>query len=528
MQRMHHIARSLCKFGHDVNYISPAINAQLSTDSCTVDDSLNYCFSHVMRNEEVCIYQPLCVYYQDRLLFGNYTALVQKLIDTADHDMDIVIIAYMPYQVNIIKMLHGTFKVIYECVDDHADLKNAYWGNKQSYRLEQELMSLSDAITTTSTALFLQRSSLENRDEVYFSPNAVNEADFVLEEDSIPDDLKNIPEPKIVYIGALYDWFDKKLFYEVVKSNPSKSFIIIGFGKEDILDKSYPNLYILGPRKHRDLKKYLHHMNIGIIPFKDDTDIIVNCDPIKQYEYLSCGLPVVTTFIPDSAIFKPYTFQANTASGFNKAIESALQVHSDPKVISEFLTKNSWHARAALLCKIADHIAEDKAFELKNKLNLISENNPHPYFMTLYAMACCNSDKAAYLNYMEKAFELLKTNFITRHYINALIQNDQIEKAISIAINSEYIIEPIRNELLYRMAADDLQGCKIVLNFSIRNYEQARKIIETIDDEKERRMYLYLCDFIMNNGQSNDVICFENVKKSPLILYAQSQCKQLG
>ncbi|WDC83275.1 hypothetical protein PL321_10845 [Caloramator sp. mosi_1] len=74
-------------------------------------------------------------------------------------------------------------------------------------------MDIADAITTTATSLFLQRVSIEGRKNVYLSRNAVNESDFILNKEiSIPDDLINIPEPRIVYTGAIYNWFDVELF----------------------------------------------------------------------------------------------------------------------------------------------------------------------------------------------------------------------------------------------------------------------------------------------------------------------------
>ena len=53
----------------------------------------------------------------------------------------------------------------------------------------------------------------------------------------IPDDLVNIPEPRIVYTGVIYGRFDQKLFYEVVDSNPDKSFVIIGPIQDGMLEE---------------------------------------------------------------------------------------------------------------------------------------------------------------------------------------------------------------------------------------------------------------------------------------------------
>ena len=80
-------------------------------------------------------------------------------------------------------------------------------------------------------------------------------------------------------------------------------------------------------------------MQIGIVPYIDDADIDIACDSIKQYEYIACGLPVITTYMPESAIGKIYTFLANTKDAFNEAIEKCLNLKIDKDVVNDFLLR---------------------------------------------------------------------------------------------------------------------------------------------------------------------------------------------
>ena len=100
--------------------------------------------------------------------------------------------------------------------------------------------------------------------------------------------------------------------------------------------KQYPNLYLLGSKKHFELKRYLKYMKTGIVPYIDNADMDIACDSIKQYEYIASGLPVITTFMPESAIDKIYTFLANTKESFNENIERCLKLNIDRNDISVF------------------------------------------------------------------------------------------------------------------------------------------------------------------------------------------------
>lgn len=505
LQRMHHIARALVKFENDVLYISPTLNANVDNANVSMQNSLDYIITQKRVIDKVNVYQPLNVMYNRKFLFNNYCEIVQYLLDTECKNCDTVIIAYLPSQVQTLKRLKGKYKIIYECVDDHSDLEYAFWGNKKDIVWEQELMDMSDAITTTATSLFLQRMAIEGRKDVYLSRNAVNEVDFVLDDIGIPEDLRNIPEPRIVYTGAIYQWFDVNLFYDVVQSNPDKSFVIIGFGQNDLLKKKYDNLYFLGVKKHSELNRYLKHMQIGIIPFKDDADIIINCDPIKQYEYLACGLPVITTFMPESAINKINTFTANTKEEINKAIEACLGVNADKTSIAEFLVENSWNARAALLCSIIENAVDAHNISgtlsiLEKKLLELGESS-HPNYLILYSMLLNMKDKQMFLEFAEKAFMKSKTRYIERQYLYALFINKRFEDFIVTAEESVHIEPYLLAELIYRKNMNDTKGLEIMMLYCIKNYKKAKGLSDKLVVSEDQMLFVGLYYFLLGEIQ---------------------------
>lgn len=531
-QRMHHIARSLAKYGHEVIYITPSTSANVNSENISISDLTKHSLKNLKIVDNVKIYSPILAMHNQKQVHNNYTDLVQNLLNVYTNSSQTIIITYMPYQIQVLNSLNGDYMHIYECVDDHSDLEYAFWGTKKDIIWEQELMDRADAITTTATSLFLQRRVIENRENVYLSRNAVNEADFIFDDERIPEDLKGIPEPRIAYIGAIYEWFDTALFYEIVKSNPEKSFVVIGFGKEGILNKKCPNLYIIGAKSHRELKRYLRHMDIGIIPFRADTDIIINCDPIKHYEYIACGLPVITTFMPESSMNKIYTYLADTKESFNEAIEKCLDLTVDNDIISNFLVENSWNARAALLCRIADRDVSKAEREKEIKyigttLDNILSKYESPIFKTLSAVYTNLEDENKFEILTKQAYNSDKLKYIEKQYLTALLRNKNISVFIDVVSNSSNVKEEIKQELLYCQMENKLDCIDIIAHICVGDIRTAITLMSTMSDESIKTLYKrYISNMLGEEIRHQELESIsESKKKSPLLIFLEEKYK---
>ena len=155
----------------------------------------------------------------------------------------------------------------------------------------------------------------EGRDPVIHIPNGVNPDFFKIEDASCPDDLRDLPKPIVGYAGKMQELFDVELLSEVADQLPQVTFICIG----QILNSkwmkklwNYPNVYYLGDKHYDDLPNYLDNFDICIIPYNVDRQH--GGDPIKYYEYLAAGKPVVTTDIGGVSELA-YLPQVNVISG---------------------------------------------------------------------------------------------------------------------------------------------------------------------------------------------------------------------
>ena len=106
-----------------------------------------------------------------------------------------------------------------------------------------------------------------------------------------------------------------------------------------------PNVHLLGPRPYERLPEVLRGADAGLIPYVRSalTDSIF---PMKVYEYLAAGLPVVATELPALAGVEQVTTAAD-AAGFLAALERELAADSPQRraARSAAAAAHSWDER---------------------------------------------------------------------------------------------------------------------------------------------------------------------------------------
>lgn len=101
--------------------------------------------------------------------------------------------------------------------------------------------------------------------------------------------------PVAIYVGALDEWFDEALLAAVARALPAWRFVLVGPPRLPFAGlRALPNVVFTGPRPAEDVPRHLWHATAGIIPFRR-TPLIETVQPLKLYEYLAAGLPVVAT-----------------------------------------------------------------------------------------------------------------------------------------------------------------------------------------------------------------------------------------
>jgi glycosyltransferase involved in cell wall biosynthesis len=241
---------------------------------------------------------------------------------------------YHPYVLELLQRLNAqaesrTGSLVYHCVDDLAAIPGV---DATAFRAEERrLLEQADMVFTTSAALRDQCSPYNA--QVHFHPNVVDLDHFAQAHrpGPLPADLQTIPEPRLAYIGALSDFkIDFQLLIEVAKARPEWNLVLIGEEREGqrsaLLQQlgSLPNVHLLGYKTYAQLPDYLRGLNVGLLPTLVN-DYTHGMFPMKYFEYLAAGLPVVSTPLAFTREPNLEMRIAATSEAFVAAIEAQLQ-----------------------------------------------------------------------------------------------------------------------------------------------------------------------------------------------------------
>ena len=243
-------------------------------------------------------------------------------------------------------------KVVYDCMDYHPGFST---NTDRMVGQEENLSKLADLVITSSQKLYQLHKRLNPR-----SILVRNGTDFKhfsrLEPRPLPN---NVKKPVIGYYGAISDWFDMDLVRKVALSRPDWSFVLIGhtFGANLDLIKGIQNIYLLGEKNYQELPGFLYHFDVCTIPFRLN-ELTEATNPVKVYEYLSAGKPVVATKLPELEEFSPFIYIAENHDDFIDKLEIALNENDNAlrKKRVSFAEENGWDQRFAKIEKAVKDI----------------------------------------------------------------------------------------------------------------------------------------------------------------------------
>ncbi|UYX51958.1 glycosyltransferase [Bacillus thuringiensis] len=352
----HHIARELVRKGWEIAYISAPISPIHRIFSPTKEFYDRYDIykkgGETFEDGKVWSYVPGALLtpnnkpiLRSEFIYNNWNKFaypnIKKLIEYKNfREVDLLYFdnGLQNYLLDFISYKKSVFRM--------AD-KNSGFSNSTNAleNAETKLSQSVDRVLYTAHTLEEHVNSLKPKDTLYF-PNGVNLAHF-LEKKEQPIEYKSINKPIVVYVGAIEEWFDFNLFNEMAKRMPDIAFVVIG---PDKLAKQHinkiENVHILGRRSYDQLPAYLQYANVGIIPFnvKEYAHLLDYVNPLKLYEYMVSGIPVVSSKWKELELINSPAKLAENSNQFIDAIKEAVKDTDKEKYIS-FAKQHSWTSR---------------------------------------------------------------------------------------------------------------------------------------------------------------------------------------
>lgn len=172
----------------------------------------------------------------------------------------------------------------------------------------------------------------------------------------------------IGYVGKIQERVDFGLVEKCLMHFPNYNFVFLGpvYAQGGIikrLKKQYKNIKFLGDVHYNELPDKMKAIDITIIPHVVDK-FTMSMNPLKLYEYLASGKPVVTTRVAGVDISSDYVFTANSYEDFISSIEIVSSMIMQDKinptsVVSSLCSELTWDNKSMEIVKC---LKESKSF----------------------------------------------------------------------------------------------------------------------------------------------------------------------
>jgi teichuronic acid biosynthesis glycosyltransferase TuaH len=286
-----------------------------------------------------------------------------RLIRFINKTIEKIFVKYYGRKAELIWITHPAFiagnesllkagkKVIYDCMDDCLEFPAV----KRSPELEKELFDAEKNLAEKADHVFVSSGYLKKKLAARYTLNR----DPVIIPNAIPEKLLEKGNPlvpanpirfetngkNILYTGTISAWFDFSILLSSLAEFRGINYILIGPREVEI--PSHERIHGYDQVDHDHIQYYLRLADALVMPFIVN-ELIRSVNPVKLYEYICSGKPVICPHYEELDAFKPFinTYHSKEEYIFliSKMFTGTLAVPS-PESRLQFLRKNTWEAR---------------------------------------------------------------------------------------------------------------------------------------------------------------------------------------
>ncbi len=242
---------------------------------------------------------------------------------------------------------------IYDITDDWTKFS----GNQTHLDLVQQqdkkLCVESNQVIVCSDQLFEDKRNLVKSDRLHLIPNGVHVDHYQAVMDhskSLHPGTDNWKKPVFGYTGTIHgDRVDVELVSRIAKANPQATIAMVGPNLLDADDQltlsNHANIVFTGAKPYAELPDIMRAFDVCIVPHVV-TEFTESLNPIKLWEYLAAGKPIVSTNVAGFRDFPELVYVSDSFDGFLLNLDGAL--NEEPSFASarqSVAQQHSWDKR---------------------------------------------------------------------------------------------------------------------------------------------------------------------------------------
>jgi glycosyltransferase involved in cell wall biosynthesis len=254
----------------------------------------------------------------------------------------------------------GEAAAVYDCVDDHVEVAGQNPRVRALLTAADKQAALAASVVITTTRTLYERHRATNS-RTHLVPNVGDYEHFAPAASRLlaADDVSALSGPVLGFTGNVAAWkIDFELLTEVACRKPLWTLVLVGPVRTDTIDQlsrlaELPNVHYLGPRSYERVPEYVAGFDVGLCPYLWNAAMRSGF-PLKLYEYLAAGKPVVASGNPDVAGMEPDVRLVRGVDDFVSAVEDVLSLNSDDDRARRMTlaAANTWETRTRQMLEL--------------------------------------------------------------------------------------------------------------------------------------------------------------------------------